>query len=211
MRARFLVALAAGFIAAPGFGSSPPSAEEWARRIEMRHRSASDMTARFAQSYRSKMLSREIVERGNVTLKRPGRMRWEYTDPEKKLFVSDGRQVFFYVPADKQVIRQEQAGDKGVALSLLSGQANLLAQFHAALEPDASGRPRLRLTPKKPDPQVERVFLETDARDRISVIDVKDAQGNQSRFTFENIRENVGVKDEVFRFVVPKGVEVIAG
>ena len=75
------------------------------------------------------MLGRQIVEKGTVTIKRPGRMLWEYLEPEKKVFVSDGRQIFFYVPADKQVIRRDQPGDKGVALSLLSGQADLLSQF----------------------------------------------------------------------------------
>lgn len=169
------------------------------------------MTARFTQTYKSRMLGRQIVEKGTVTIKRPGRMLWEYTEPEKKLFVSDGRQIFFYVPADKQVIRRDQPGDKGVALSLLSGQADLLSQFDVTMERGAAGRLRLRLTPKKPDPEVEGLFIETDAHNRISIIDVKDTQGNESRFSFENIRENVGVKDNVFRFVVPKGVEVISG
>ena len=58
---------------------------------------------------------------------------------------------------------------------------------------------------------MERLFLETDAQNRIRSIDVKDTQGNESRFSFDNIRENVGMKDSIFRFVVPKGVEVISG
>ena len=63
-----------------------------------------------------------IVETGTVALKRPGRMRWEYETPEKKTFVSDGTRVFFYVPADRQVIVRQQAGERGVAMALLSGQ-----------------------------------------------------------------------------------------
>jgi outer membrane lipoprotein carrier protein len=201
------------FLAAAALGppAPPPGAADWARKIELRHRASADLTARFTQTYRSKMLGRQIVEKGTVAIKRPGRMLWEYLEPEKKVFVSDGRQIFFYVPADKQVIRRDQPGDKGVALSLLSGQADLLSQFDVVLEQNESGAPRLRLTPKKPDPEVERVFLETDAQNRITVIDVKDTQGNESRFAFDNIRENVGIKDSIFRFVVPKGVEVISG
>ena len=62
---------------------------------------------------------------------------------------------------------------RGVALSLLSGQADLLSQFDVVLEQNESGAPRLRLTPKKPDPEVERVFLETDAQNRITAIEVR--------------------------------------
>lgn len=209
---RFSTLLALTFVAVTARAAAvqpPLAAGEWARRVEARHKAAADMTARFTQTYRSKMLARQIVERGNVTIKRPGRMLWEYTEPEKKVFVSDGRQIFFYVPADKQVFRRDQPGDKGVALALLSGQAALLTQFNVAVERSAQGRARLKLVPKKTDPEVEEVYLETDEENRISAIDVKDTQGNESRFTFEEIRENVGVKDAVFRFVVPKGVEVI--
>jgi outer membrane lipoprotein carrier protein len=189
----------------------PATAEEWARSIEARHRKAADLTARFTQTYRSKILGREIVERGTVSIKRPGRMLWEYTDPEKKLFVCDGKNVYFYVPADKQVIKRERAGDQGVALGLLSGEGDVLSQFDASIETTATGQARLRLTPRKADPEVERIFVEADSTHRISAIEVRDAQGNESRFTFDAIRENVGLKDTLFRFVVPKGVEVVTG
>src|SRR5688500_858685 len=78
----------------------PPSAgaEELARRVEARHRTVRDLTARFVQTYRSGLVGREIVESGTLSLKRPGRMRWEYREPERKTFVSDGRKYYFYVP-----------------------------------------------------------------------------------------------------------------
>jgi outer membrane lipoprotein-sorting protein len=50
-----------------------------------------------------------------------------------------------------------------------------------------------------------------DAGDRVRAIEVLDPQGNQSRFTFDDIRENVGLRDQLFRFDVPKGVEVVTG
>jgi outer membrane lipoprotein carrier protein len=183
-----------------------------ARRIEQRHHRVTDLTARFVQTYRSGMLSQEVVEKGVVSLKRPGRMLWEYRDPEKKTFVSDGKAFYFYVPEDKQVIVREQAGQRGIPALLLSGRDDLLQEFDAALEkPPAPGMQRLRLTPKKADPEVERVFLDVDQGDRIRGVWVRDVQGNESRFEFEGIRENVGLPDRLFRFEVPRGVEVITG
>ncbi len=194
--------------------AAPPPAETAAdamvHRIEARHRSLHDLTARFTQSYRSGVLGREVVERGVVSIKPPGRMLWEYRDPEKKTFVSDGKTFYFYVPADRQVIVREQAGERGVLSRLLSGQ-EILDQFEAGLESQASGRPRLRLTPRRPDPDVERVYIEADDQDQISRLEVVDLQGNRSRFEFEGIRVNVGLSDRLFHFEVPRGVEVVSG
>jgi outer membrane lipoprotein carrier protein len=186
-------------------------ARELARRIEQHHRSAADLTARFVQTYRSSLIGREIVERGVVSIKQPGRMRWEYQRPEKKTFVSDGKTFYFYVPADRQVIVRDQAGDRGVPALLLSGQGDLLQQFEASLETAPAGRARLRLVPRKPDPEIEKVLVDADEAARIRSIQVFDAQGNLSRFDFDDIRENVGLKDRLFRFDIPNGVEVVSG
>jgi outer membrane lipoprotein carrier protein len=178
------------------------------RRVEERSRRTTSLVADFVQTYRSSALGRELVERGTLQLKRPGRMRWEYVHPEKKTFVSDGKSFFFYVPAERQVIVREQAGEQGIAVRLLSGDGGILSQFDASAD-GVSGR--LKLVPKKPDPELERAFLEADADGRIVGIEIWDVQGNQSRFTFGRMRENVALDDRQFRFEVPKGVAVIGG
>jgi outer membrane lipoprotein carrier protein len=197
-----------GPVASPA-ASTP--AEDLARRLEQHHRAVGDLTARFVQTYRSGLIGREIVERGVVSIKQPGRMRWEYRDPEKKTFVSDGKTFYFYVPADRQVIVRDQAGDRGVTALLLSGRGNLLEQFEVGTEPGPPGLARLRLVPRKPDPEVQKVFVDVDDTARIHAIHLYDAQGNLSRFDFTDIRENVGLNDRLFRFEIPRGVEVISG
>jgi outer membrane lipoprotein carrier protein len=186
--------------------SSP--AEALARRIEARHRGVRDLTARFVQTYRSGALGREVVEKGVLSLKPPSRMRWEYRDPEKKTFVSDGKTSYFYVPADRQVIRREQSDARDLPVMLLSGHADILATFEVALETGPAGLQRLRLTP---EPEIEHLYVDVDGDDRIRAILVVDAQGNRSQFAFDAIRENVGLDDRLFRFEVPRGVEVITG
>jgi outer membrane lipoprotein carrier protein len=190
---------------------SRPAAEALARRVEQRHRTVADLTARFVQTYRSGLIGREVVEKGVVSIKRPGRMLWEYRDPEKKTFVADGKSFFFYVPADKQVIVRSQARDKSIPAQLLSGQSDLLADFVPSLETAPPGLQRLRLVPKKADPDVEWITIDVDAADRIRAIAVADVQGNRSRFEFDAIKENVGLKDRLFQFRPPPGVEVVTG
>jgi outer membrane lipoprotein carrier protein len=179
--------------------------------VEQRHRHLVDMTARFVQSYRSGLIGQEIVERGSFSLKQPGHMLWEYRDPERKTFVSDGSTCWFYVPADHQVIVRHTGGERGVALDLLSGRLDLMQQFEPGLEAAPGGGWRLRLVPRKPDPDLSAVYLEVDAGARILAIEIVDTQENHSRFRFENVRENVGLPDSLFRFEVPAGVEVVTG
>jgi outer membrane lipoprotein carrier protein len=139
-------------------------------------------------------------------------MLWEYRQPEKKTFVADGKSFYFYVPADKQVIVRAQAKDKSIPALLLSGEVNLLAEFDVSLEGQGpAGLRRLRLVPRKADPDVEWITLDVDPGDRIRAIAVADVQGNRSRFEFDDVRENVGLKDSLFTFRVPKGVEVVTG
>jgi len=209
-------------IALAGLVSGPPTASatdpdadlarSLVRRIEERHARASDLVARFTQSYRSGMLGREIVERGVVSIKRPGRMRWEYKDPEAKLFISDGRTFYFYVPADRQVVVSEQDAERSLAGRLLSGRGGLLDEFDASLdEPLEEGVLRVKLVPRREQPDVDRAFVDVEPSGRIRSILLLDVQGNRTRFRFESVRENVGLADKLFRFDVPAGVEVVRG
>ncbi len=187
-------------------------AETLLRRIQERNARTSDLVARFSQSYRSGMLGREITERGVVSIKRPGRMRWEYKQPEPKLFVSDGHTFYFYVPADKQVIVSEQDEQRSLAARLLSGKGGLGDEFTASLdEPLEDGVVRLKLVPRREQSELERAFVDVEPSGRNRSILLDDLQGNRTRFRFEGIRENTGLKDDLFRFQPPKGVEVIRG
>jgi outer membrane lipoprotein carrier protein len=203
--------LAAGPVAPPQDGD-PGRAESLVRRIETRHARTQDLAARFVQSYRSGLLGRELVERGKVAIKRPGRMRWEYQEPEEKLFISDGETFYFYVPEDKQVIVQEQDAQRSLAARLLFGQGGLLDEFEATLdEPFEEGVERVRLVPRAEDAELERAFVEVDPSGLVRSILLEDLQGNRTRFRFEDLKENTGLKDELFRFEIPRGVEEIRG
>ena len=207
-----LLALTGSLLAA---GTTPATTagtpEDLARRVEERHRGLRDLTATFVQTYRSGALGREVKESGLLSLKNPGRMLWEYQQPEKKTFVSDGKSFYFYVPADKQVIVRAQADLRGIAALLLSGRGDILSQFQVSAQTAPAGLKRLRLVPRKKDAEVEEVLLDVDDSARIVSIVVTDGQGNLSFFAFSKVRENVGLKDQIFQFRVPHGVEVISG
>ena len=190
-----------------------PSAEQAltvARRVQEHHRNVRDMKGHFVQTYASGLLGRELVERGTLAIKRPDRMLWEYKEPEKKTFVSDGRKTYFYVPSDKQVVvRDASESTSDVALKLLSGRGDLLAEFQVFAVPGAPDR--VRLTPRGEATEVREVVIEADTNGRIVGLELVDLQGNRSRFRFDDVHENLGLSDSLFEFKVPHGVEVVTG
>jgi outer membrane lipoprotein carrier protein len=211
---QFLAALglAALLTGAPADPAPDKNPQDLARLVQERHGRVADLRATFVQRYRSGVLGREIVERGTLWLKRPGRMLWQYQQPDKKTFVSDGQTFYFYVPADKQVVVRDQGGDQGLPGLLLSGRGDLLKEFDVGGEPSPRpGLQRLRLTPRKSQAEIERVFLDVDQAGRILAIEVIDVQGDRSQFEFEDVRENLGLSDSLFHFDVPRGVEVVRG
>jgi outer membrane lipoprotein carrier protein len=180
-----------------------------AQKVQAHHAQVRDMQARFVQTYSSGLLGREVVEQGSMSIKRPHRMLWKYEKPEQKVFVSDGKTSYFYVPADRQVIVRDATGERGVALQILSGRSDLLAEFQALAVEGADDR--VRLVPRQESAEVREVVIEADAAGRIRWIEIVDLQGNRSTFRFEDVKENKGLPDRLFEFKIPRGVEVVTG
>jgi outer membrane lipoprotein carrier protein len=178
--------------------------------FDARNRTVRDFTAKFTQTYRSGALGRAIVESGTVKVKRPSRLLFEYLNPDKKLFIADGDNYYFYVPRDKQVMVQNQVGDKRATARILA-EGRLLDHFNCVgEEKDALGR-KLILVPKdEKDANVTRIAVVLDPQLRLLALEIQDAEGSTSRLVFDGFKENVGLKDSEFRFDVPRGVEVIS-
>src|SRR5204863_8165829 len=82
----------------------PASADAVARDLQNKYDRVIDFSTDFVHSYRGGVLRQQATEQGHLLVKKPGKMRWEYTSPEKKTFVSDGHKLYSYIPQDKQVI-----------------------------------------------------------------------------------------------------------
>jgi outer membrane lipoprotein carrier protein len=185
-----------------------------ADQVQARLDALADFEADFSQSYEGGVLRTRTTERGTVSMKRPGRMRWVYTSPERKEFVSDGVRIYSYIPADKQVIVSPlPADDQTTPALLLSGRGRLTRDFtpsFAELPSTASGLLGLRLEPRQEDADYTSMTLGLDpATLQVRYLEAADRQGGRSTFTFSNVKENRGLADKVFEFRVPRGVDVI--
>jgi outer membrane lipoprotein carrier protein len=159
------------------------------------------------------VLRRKATESGKVFIKKPGRMRWNYHSPEKKEFVSDGRKIYLYVPADKQVVVSAvPAEDRATsAVLFLMGKGNLTRDF--AVKYGEGGGPDtyvLRLDPRVRQAEYDWLQLTVDRRTLlIRELTAGDAQGGRSTFKLTNFKENPGLSDNTFAFTPPRGTEIV--
>jgi outer membrane lipoprotein carrier protein len=190
-----------------------PAAVDAAKAVQQKYDRVKDFTADFSQTYEGGVLKKKTTERGTVQIKKPGRMRWEYTTPDKKTFVSDGRKIYSWVPADKQVIVSSVPPDDEAttAVLFLAGKGNLTRDFNVSYaEGAAADTWALRLDPKQKQRDYDWLIVGVDPKTlQIRSLTAADQQGGRSTFEFSNYRENTGIADSVFTFKIPRGADVI--
>ena len=193
------------------------SADELARNLQRKYEQIQSFTADFEHVYEGGVLRKKVAERGNVMVRKPGMMRWIYTAPEKKEFVSDGRKLHSYIPEDRQVIvtAVPTADEASSPALFLAGKGNIARDFTASLAPVPGLKPdeyALKLVPRNPQQEYDWLILVV-ARDTLQIrrLVTTDAQGGTSTFIFSRFRENVKLPDGAFTFRIPRGVEVIDG
>jgi outer membrane lipoprotein carrier protein len=209
--------LAAIVTAAPAGLTAPELAAALQKKID----TVKDFTTDFTHAYRGGVLRKQIIERGRLMVKKPGKMRWTYTTPEKKIFVSDGVKIYSYIPQDRQVIVSSvPTGDEATtAVMFLAGKGDVSRDFTASYADKgpldlARGRPpgawMLKLVPKRAERDYDTLVLALDpATLQIRALTTTDRQGGESTFTFTNMKENRGLSDKEFAFRIPRGVDVI--
>jgi len=182
--------------------------------LQRRYASAATVTGAFQQTYRAPGI--EQIESGVFRMKRPGLMRWEYRQPEDKLFIADGREAFLYVPQDRQVtIQSFSASDmRGTPLEFLLGGAEIRKSFTDSWEslhkPIAGQTAIIRLTPRSGKGEYEFLVLEIDPKTfDLRRIVIREYGGNTSEFLLTNVAMNVKMGNKEFQFKPPKGVEVV--
>ena len=193
-------------------GGDSEGADRILERVQKRYDGIRDVRARFEQHSLVASLGREDVSRGTVVVQRPGRMRWEYEEPERNVIVIDEKAVSIYSPADAklQIAPLDAAALSPTALGFLLGGAVLRDTFRAEFL-SADDRPEigLRLVPREAGGfEALEIWLEPDAyRLRESVL--IDLFGNRTRLRFDEISENQGVAEGSFAIRVPDDTEVI--
>jgi outer membrane lipoprotein carrier protein len=187
------------------------SVDRAADDLDHRYNDLRSLRAAFTETYRGAGITR--TESGTLWLRRPGKMRWEYQEPREKLFVSDGKTAYFYVPGERQARKAplDKLDDLRSPLRYLLGKTKLKKEFDnlTARVGDQPGSVVIRGVPKNMTDRVAEVTMEVNPAGQIQRIQIEEVDGSQTEFVFSSIQENVPVEDARFRFQPPPGVELI--
>jgi len=194
--------------------ASLPDVHAVANAVDEHYNHLHSLQAEFTEIFRGAGMDR--TESGTLWLKKPSKMRWEYRSPKDKLFLSDGKDAWFYLPADKQVRKTpvKKLEDLRSPLGLLLGKTRLEKELHGlGFAPDVTplvpGDLVLRGVPQALADRVSEVVLEITPENRIRRIQIEDVNGAVTEYRFEQQREDVKIGDGRFRFTPPPGVETI--
>lgn len=181
-------------------------------QIESRYGRMRGLAAEFEQTYSAPGVP-ERRERGRLVIERPRLMRWEYDPKPGKLFIVNGRDVWFYVPADREAIHADagQVSDARFPFLFLLGQTNLSREFRSITLVEGSEQPEtrtLRLVPRRASSGLREIFLEVYADGRIAKVRLVDEAGAISEVTLRGVRENFIAPASAFEFRPPPGVTV---
>ncbi len=216
VRLAVIVVLTCGVAVLP-VRSAEPTAAELAQALQKKIDGIRDFSSDFVHVYEGGVLRKQVTEKGRLLIKKPGKMRWEYTAPEAKTFVSDGTKLYSYIPADKQVVVSPvPPEDEATTPALfLAGKGSLTRDFTASLVDLPAGMPAgsrtLKLVPKSRQRDYDWLVLVVDpATLAIRGLVTVDDQGGKSSFRFTNLKENIGLADKDFAFKIPRGVDVVS-
>lgn len=196
--------------------ASPQDVHLIAEKVDERYNRLHTLQAEFTETYRGAGLDR--TESGMLWLKKPGKMRWEYRSPKVKLFLSDGRDAWFYVPGDRQVRKTEmkKLDDLRSPLAFLLGKTKLEKELQGLslatdVPPSKPENVVLRGVPKTMADRVSQVLLEITPDGHIAGISIEEQDGAVTEYRFTEQKDDAEIGDQRFKFVPPPDVEIVEG
>ena len=191
----------------------PESAATVVARVQKYYDATKDLRAKFEQQIESASRAPSKAS-GEVLLKKPGKMRWDYAKPEKKLMVSDGATLWVYEPEDEQAYKQDLKGNALPAqVSFLLGEGKLDKEFDASitkLDGIAADELALKMVPKVGTTAYRYLVFVVDGKSgQVKQTVIYGQDGSTNRLTFVDVQQNKGVDDGKFKFAPPAGTHIL--
>ena len=182
-------------------------------RVQRYYDSTKDLHATFEQQIDSASRGAQKAS-GEVWLKKPGKMRWDYAKPEKKLMVSDGGTLWVYEPEDEQAFKQSLKDNALPAqVSFLLGEGKLAQEFDATFtKVDGLGADELalKMVPKTGTAAYRYLVFIVDGKSgMVKQTIIYDQTGATNRLRFGDVQQNRGVEDGKFKFAPPSGTKIL--
>jgi outer membrane lipoprotein carrier protein len=190
-------------------GAADIDVQRTLKGIEDRYNRTQTLQLSFTESYRQQ--GRARVEKGDLFLRKPGRMRWQYTAPAGKLFVSDGKFIYSYTPQDNRAekMKLKETDDMRAPLAFLLGRLEFNKDFREFRAHPEDGGVFITAIPKSDKLPYSEVSFLAAPDFSIRRLEVKGQDNSVLRFTFENEKQDPAIQDALFQFTPPPGVEFV--
>jgi outer membrane lipoprotein carrier protein len=204
-----LCAISLLLITAPLFAAAN-SPSQLIHQVEQRYNDARTLSVHFVERYTNEGHERR-PEEGVLTLRKVGKMRWDYTEPKGKLFISDGKNLYLYTAADNRVERWKlkETEDMRAPLAFLLGHMDMQKEFHDFSTHPGPGGTWLDATAKNARAPYESVEMLIMPDDSIRQLNVKGRDGSELSYDFDQEKLDVPVSDRLFEFSIPPGAQVV--
>jgi outer membrane lipoprotein carrier protein len=188
------------------------SARELAGRIDHHYNSLHSLSVHFVQHYDGMGAHRK--EAGVLLLRKPGKMRWTYTDPDGQLFILDGKYAYFYTPGqtEAQQVPEKQLDDLRSPLRFLLGHTELEKELeNLRMTPRGNGDYELSGVPKGMEQRVAELKIEAQPDGTIREMSIVETDGVTNSFDFSGELGNAPAPESAFVFTPPAGVHIVSG
>lgn len=189
-------------------------AQEICRKVQNRYEEIKSFSAELTQVLKSSASGDVETRQGKIFFAKPLLIRWETKKPEEELFIVNSAEAWNYIPSEKAAYKYpvSEVMDSKTMLKFLSGQARLTEEFKVKFEALEKGESTaaLRLEPREPEPSLVMARAWVDPKSGLlRRIIIQDFFGNENDLTLEDIKINVKMENEIFKFAPPKGVSII--
>jgi outer membrane lipoprotein carrier protein len=179
--------------------------------VEDRYNRAKSLQVSFTEEYTPAGRSRR-TESGKLLLRKPLRMRWDYTQPKGKLFVCDGKYLWLYNPIENRVEQMplKESDDMRVPLAFLLGKLNFEKEFrNIQWHPEGADDVRITAEPKSDNLPYSSVDFVIGRDSHIKTVKVTYFDKSVLSYSFELEKMNPPVDAKDFEFSPPQGAELV--
>jgi outer membrane lipoprotein carrier protein len=154
---------------------------------------------------------RKHTDTGELFLRKPGRMRWQYTSPAGKLFISDGKFTYLFLPAENRALRTpfRETEDVRAPLAFLLGKLNFQNDFREFRSQPDHENVFITAIPKSDKLPYSEVTFLISPDSVIHWLSVKEQDNSTLDYGFQSEKTNPPIADSLFHFVPPPGVEYV--
>ncbi|MGA2274002.1 MAG: outer membrane lipoprotein carrier protein LolA [Bryobacteraceae bacterium] len=197
-----------GLLAVSAFGADPQLGSLLAT-VEARYNHAKTLQVLFQEQY-TRQGEPHRVEGGRLRLRKPGKMRWDYTEPQGKLFVCDGKYLYLYTPADNRAQRMKlkETEDMRAPLAFLLGKLHFDREFRSLQADRVGGGWRIMAEPKTDDLPYRAVEFVVAQDGRIEEVKVTSYDQAVLDFHFDQETVDPPLSAGLFQFQLPAGAQL---